>query len=365
MPSFSGLKSRVTKIDAKLAEVFLPQALRHPRYLASYFRFLETHLAAKTLRAEREKEGVRIPPFLVLSITGRCNLSCSGCYASVSGIRNHGSLKQEQWRKVIEEACDLGVFGFVIAGGEPFLFPGLLEMCAKYKDRLFLIFTNGTMLAEEDYLLLGKTSNHLLLISLEGGKQVTDFRRGDGTYEKIIGTLDRLRKVGALYGVSATITRNNFHHWMDEAVVDVLISAGVKIGVFIEYIPTTPESSDMVLSPKERSAFRLKILEYRKKKRLYIIHSPGDEEHFGGCISAGRGFAHVTPSGDLTPCPVSNLTTHNLTQSSLREGLSSSFFAAIRDHSQVLETGEGPCALFSHPKEVEELASRTGAYRAT
>jgi len=48
-----------------------------------------------------------------------------------------------------------------------------------------------------------------------------------------------------------------------------------------------------------------------------LIHSPGDEVLFGGCLSAGRGFAHVAPNGDLTPCPVSLLATHNLKISNL------------------------------------------------
>ncbi|MHA1277745.1 MAG: hypothetical protein ACTSQ8_11175 [Candidatus Helarchaeota archaeon] len=55
-------------------------------------------------------------------------------------------------------------------------------------------------------------------------------------------------------------------------------------------------------------------------KQIFLLHSPGDEEYMGGCVSAGRGFAHITPMGDLTPCPVSNIATHNLTKASLREG---------------------------------------------
>ena len=29
---------------------------------------------------------------------------------------------------------------------------------------------------------------------------------------------------------------------------------------------------------------------------------PGDEKKFGGCLSAGRGFVHISVSGDLEPC---------------------------------------------------------------
>jgi hypothetical protein len=80
-------------------------------------------------------------------------------------------------------------------------------------------------------------------------------------------------------------------------------------------------------------------------------------------VSAGRGFAHITPMGDLTPCPVSNIATHNLTKAPLRTALASPLFQRIRDSEHLLETEGMPCALFAHPREVDELADEVGAYR--
>jgi MoaA/NifB/PqqE/SkfB family radical SAM enzyme len=362
MDNFTSLRKAVHIIDPKMADVFLPLALRHPKHLSSFLRLLKTHKSAAQLRGEIRKEHVQVPPFLILSITGHCNLTCLGCYAAASGIKNQKSLRGDQWQKVLREACDLGVFGFIIAGGEPFMFPGLLELCASYKDRLFLIFTNGTMLSEDDFRLLRKASNIVVLVSSEGGRDATDFRRGAGTYEQILRTMDMLKKAGVIFGVSATVSRNNYEYWMNESEIDHLIASGAKLGIFIEYIPAAAKSSGMMLTGQERAQFRAKILEYRQKKPWYVIHSPGDEEVFGGCVSAGRGFAHVTPSGDLTPCPVSNLAAINVAESSLRRGLSSEFFAEIRANGRALETGDVPCALFSHTEEVEEIARRTGAY---
>ena len=158
---------------------------------------------------------------------------------------------------------------------------------------------------------------------------------------------------------------------MEPENINKLISSNIKIGIFIEYIPTTPipdiidKKSDhsLILTPDERKIFREKMLFYRETKQIYIVHSPGDEEFFGGCVSAGRGFAHITPNGDLTPCPISNIATHNLTKSSLRESLASPLFKKIRENEHLLETEGLPCALFAHPKEVDELAKSVGAYR--
>jgi len=82
---------------------------------------------------------LQVPSTLIISIAPRCNLNCEGCYASAAGnIKRRKSLKtktqaktplnREQWRKVIKKAGELGIFVNIIAGGEPFLFPGLIEL---------------------------------------------------------------------------------------------------------------------------------------------------------------------------------------------------------------------------------------------
>jgi MoaA/NifB/PqqE/SkfB family radical SAM enzyme len=266
----------------------------------------------------------------------------------------------------------------------------LLELCQEFQDRFFIIFTNGTALKEADFALLKRLTNVSIIVSIEGGQDVTDERRGDGVYEKAVNTLQRLGKMGVLSGISVTINRLNYKYWMDSAVLDNFVKQGVRLGFFIEYIPTAPGSADthqpgsycpanpnknsvssasaaddhaLMLSREERELFRTHVLQYRASNPIYIIHSPGDEEFFGGCVSAGRGFAHVTPTGDLTPCPVSNVATHNLGSATLSQGLASPLFRLIRENEHLLETEDSPCGLFAHPREVDELARAVGAYR--
>ncbi len=390
------VKDVLNNLDPNLTRTFLPWALRHPRYLPAFVHLARSYLHTTKLRKQAQPQGLMVPPFLILSITSRCNLHCAGCYAAAAGNLNNAStvphLNNEQWRKIISDASDLGVFCFIIAGGEPFLFPGLLELCREFQNRFFIIFTNGTALKEADFELLKRLTNVSIIVSIEGGQKATDSRRGKGTYQKALSTLHKLNKKGVLSGISVTINRLNYKYWMDNAVLDDFVNQGVRLGFFIEYIPTSPGPADvhqpssycpahpdkdsmgsaspaddhaLILSKEERELFRAHVLQYRASKPIYIIHSPGDEEFFGGCVSAGRGFAHVTPAGDLTPCPVSNVATHNLSSSSLREGLASPLFKVIRENGHLLETEDAPCGLFAHPKEVDELARAVGAYRTS
>jgi MoaA/NifB/PqqE/SkfB family radical SAM enzyme len=335
--------------------------------------------ASKRKRNAFLKKGIKVPPFLIMSITSQCNLCCDGCFAGSAGNIGKSRKKNEiedarlnkdQWNSIIKDAKQLGVYGFVIGGGEPFLFPGLVELFEEHVENLFIVVSNGTAIGPEKLKRLKKLSNVVIILSIEGGEAQTDSRRGDGVYKQVIDTLGKLKKIGIISGISVTITRNNFRYWMDVKNLDNLIEQGIRIGTFLEYIPTTSgadvcEGSDyeLILTPDEREEFRQRILDFRSSKPIYLIHSPGDEEYFGGCVSAGRGFAHVTPYGDLTPCPVSNIATHNLTNSSLKAGLASPLFEIICKSEHLLETGGMPCALFAHPKEVEDIAKEVGAYR--
>jgi MoaA/NifB/PqqE/SkfB family radical SAM enzyme len=376
------MKKVLDGLDPNMSRLFVPWVLRNPRYIRAGIRLARAYKKTEKLRQEAREVGLSVPPFLILSITSKCNLSCAGCYAAAVGTlenkprtgcaESKPTLDWKQWHDIIHDAAEQGVFGFIIAGGEPFLFRGLLQLFESFKDRFFIVLTNGTALTRSDYSRLRLTKNVAVIVSVEGSEDTTDARRGVGVHKQALETLTRLKSLGVPTGISVTITNQNYRFWMAKENLDYYVKLGVIVGVFIEYIPVMSENltgetcgsydKGLMLSPAERAEFREQVLQYRKDNSLYVIHSPGDEDFFGGCVSAGRGFAHVTPSGDLTACPVSNLATHNLSETSFRDGLQSPLFEAIRENEHLLTNEDTPCALFGHPDEVMEIARSVGAY---
>ncbi len=383
------IKEALNFVNPKLSRIFLPFIMKHPRYLTKSAGMMKNFYRCEERRKEvLEKEGVMVPPIMILSITHLCNLKCQGCFAAALGNvsemdeRNtQPHMTVEDWDRVITEAAELGTYAFLIAGGEPFVFKGLLDLCAKHDDKLFLIFTNGTAIGDEEYKKLKKMSNTGIVVSVEGSKDITDQRRGEGIHEKAVGTAKRLGKAGILSGISVTITNKNYDYWMREDSVDEFIDEGLHLAFLTEYIPVAATESDrmkkdstcstsdpkisreLCLDSVQRKAFREQVLKFKDEKQLFIIHSPGDEELFGGCVSSGKGFAHINSLGDLTPCPVSDIATHNMRKSTLKEGLASPLFVELRENGHVLENTNGPCALFEHQEEVEALRKKLGAYK--
>ena len=67
--------------------------------------------------------GEHIPPFLIASITTRCNLHCKGCYARAnhnctdSAAAEAQLLSPDDWARIFDEAAELGVAFILLAGG--------------------------------------------------------------------------------------------------------------------------------------------------------------------------------------------------------------------------------------------------------
>ena len=116
MKELKNLKETINGYDPNIASVFLPLACRHPKYLRSFISLRRSYLKSEKIRKEYLGKGVKIPPFLILSVTSKCNLKCNGCYASAAGniaqkkTLARPNLDLNQWTYIIREGSDIGVF---------------------------------------------------------------------------------------------------------------------------------------------------------------------------------------------------------------------------------------------------------------
>jgi MoaA/NifB/PqqE/SkfB family radical SAM enzyme len=74
-----------------------------------------------------------------------------------------------------------------------------------------------------------------------------------------------------------------------------------------------------------------------------LIGFPADEESYGGCQAGGRGLLHISPRGDVEPCPAVHIAADSLADVSLETALASPFFAVFRRHSGKLDANAQSC----------------------
>ena len=99
-----------------------------------------------------EAHGYWPPTFLTISPTKRCNLACTGCYASSSSATAN-TLDYDVFSRVItEKKNEWGSHFTVISGGEPLMYRNkgktLFDIFREHNDNYFMIYTNGTLITD-------------------------------------------------------------------------------------------------------------------------------------------------------------------------------------------------------------------------
>jgi MoaA/NifB/PqqE/SkfB family radical SAM enzyme len=311
---------------------------------------------AEAVRRQHEREGLLVPPVMIVSITLRCNLACSGCYMHGRAEKPKEEMSPGILASVIDQAAELGVSIIVIAGGEPLVRQEEIFALAKAHPRiLFPVFTNGLLIDDAMAVKIGACHNIVPVISFEGFREDTDTRRGSGVYDRLLTACARLKDRTVFFGCSVTTTRKNIDNVTSDAFVRQMTGAGARVFTYVEYVPMAPGTESLTLTHEQKQTLQAVLADCNRKYSALFIGFPGDEDTYGGCLAAGRGFVHVSPSGDLEPCPAAPYSDANLAKVSLKEALHSRLLGRLREKPEVLTESEGGCALRANRVWVEEI----------
>ena len=337
--------------------------LKDPRESAYMLMFAAASRAASKKRAAMEKKGEHVPPFLIASITSSCNLHCAGCYSRCNQATTDevpvAQLSDEDWKRIFDEADELGVSFILLAGGEPLLRKGVLDAAGSRPNILFPVFTNGTLMGEGYFKLFDRYRNIVPIMSIEGNKDITDARRGEGVYDRLISNMGQLNEKGLIFGTSVTVTRDNYKDVSSEEFVGLLSDKGCKAVIYVEFVPVTDESSELAPGDEEREYLNREIKRLRMEHpEMVFVSFPGDEKSSGGCIAAGRGFFHINSHGGAEPCPFSPYSDINVRDTSLREAMRSKLFKAMIEGGLLNDDHKGGCVLFEKRDQVIDLQKR-------
>lgn len=314
-----------------------------PESRAALMRLLVHLPKAAKRRDSFKKQGVIVPPLLIVSTTERCNLHCAGCYAQAQIRDAKTEMSGAQIDSLLSQAVHAGCAIILMAGGEPLLCDDWLEAVAARPELLGLVFTNGTLLDDERCDWFAANRNMIPLFSVEGDFRVTNQRRGDGVAESVDRAMQLLLKQAIPFGLSVTTGEHNIKHVAQQDFLETFFTLGCRLSIFTEYVPVA--DTDQLLALTEESKLALQKFCRETSKDMICIAFPGDETVFDGCLAAGRGFAHISTTGELEPCPFAAYSDRNVLDSSFLDALSSPLFQKIRSESHLLHEGGGGCAL--------------------
>jgi len=257
-------------------------------------------------------------------------------------------LSLERIDQLFSEASDLGIGVIMIAGGEPLMRPEILWAASAYRDIIFPVFTNGSMLNQGSISYFKQHRNLVPVLSIEGDKHFTDQRRGKGMHSRLIRTMEQLKQTRRLFGMSVTLTRENFEEVTNPDWLQTHHDRGSKLFFLVEYVPQSESDMFLCLSEEQKEKLQGRLETLRNQIPALFVSLPGDEAQYGGCLAAGRGFVHVSADGSLEPCPFAPYSDINIRNISLKEALQSEFLGRIRESHHLLTEVKGGCTLWEN-----------------
>lgn len=318
---------------------------------------------SKTSDFARE-HGYRLPWVILMDPTSACNRHCTGCWAAEYGHKM--SLSYEDLDSIVTQGEELGIYFYMMTGGEPLIRKkDIVRLARKHDKCMFYAFTNGTLIDEEFCEEMRTLGNITLALSVEGFEEENDSRRGGGSFEATIKSMDMMQKYGLLFGTSICYTSKNYLTVTSDEFLDFLIEKGVRYSWYFHYMPVGNSASvDLLLNPAQREYMYHRIREIRAMeggKPIFTIDFQNDGEYVGGCIAGGKFYCHINANEDVEPCVFIHYSGANIHEKSLLECLSQPLFRIYQEGQPFNENHLRPCPMLENPDSLVRMVQASGA----
>ena len=105
----------------------------------------------KKIRKNRKKYGCNVPWLILFDPTMACNMHCIGCWSGTYGHK--ANLTFEDMDKIVTEGKELGVYLYMMTGGEPMVRKAdIIKLCEKHNDCFFAAYSNSTLRQELNFI---------------------------------------------------------------------------------------------------------------------------------------------------------------------------------------------------------------------
>lgn len=312
-------------------------------------------------KKNQKKYGCNVPWAILMDPTSACNLHCTGCWAAEYG--HSMNLTLQQLNSIIEQGKKLGIYIYIYSGGEPLVRKAdIIKLCEMHPECAFLAFTNSTLLDDEFADEMLRVKNFVPAISVEGFEEDTDFRRGKGTFNKVMEAMERLRARKLLFGISCCYTSKNTDTIGSEEYFDKMVEWGAKFAWFFTYMPVGKDAVPELMATAEQRRFMYdRIRQFRNTKPLFTMDFWNDGEYVGGCIAGGRSYLHINANGDVEPCAFIHYSDTSIKDHTLLEALRAPLFMGYHDAQPFNCNHLRPCPLLDNPGALSKIVDDSEA----
>ena len=251
------------------------------------------------------------PTTLLAEITYRCPLHCPYCSNPLEMERRGGDLSADEWKRVLDDARELGVLQLGLSGGEPLVRKETDQLIAHARElgMYVTLVTSGVGLTDARAAALGASGIDHIQLSLQDAERAGNDRIGGAvTWDRKLEAARLIRQLGVAFTVNTVLHRDNIDHLESIATLAAELGAerlelantqyyGWALANRSALLPSRDQlaaAEAAVARARERFAGRLRI--------LYVVpdyHERTPKPCMGGW---GRRYVVVTPDGLALPC---------------------------------------------------------------
>jgi len=163
-----------------------------------------------------------------LALTYGCNNACAHCY-NERNRRRLAALSVDEWKRVLQKLHEIGVPHLVFTGGEPTLYPHLVELIAFARAMGFVtgVNSNGRRFADDAFTRsVSKAGLSHLQVTLQSHRpEVHNAMTGAASFAEAVAGVRNALEAGLHTITNTTLTRSNAGEAED--VVDFLHELGL------------------------------------------------------------------------------------------------------------------------------------------
>ena len=221
------------------------------------------------IEKNRVKYGYDIPFTILVDPTTACNKKCVGCWAA--DYNKALNLNYEELDKLFSQGKELGIYFYIMTGGEPLIRKNdILKLAKKHNDCVFMIFTNGTLIDQQFCEDLCDVGNIVPTISVEGFDDATDGRRGEGSWKDIMRAMDLMKGNKIPFGFSTCFTTMNCESVLSEEFIDLMIDKGAYFSWYFTFMPIgCGTDTSLMANPDQREKLYRTIRGWRNTKPIF------------------------------------------------------------------------------------------------
>jgi radical SAM protein with 4Fe4S-binding SPASM domain len=221
---------------------------------------------------------------LELQLTSRCNLRCLHCY---QGEPAPVDLPFTAATKIVGEFTGMAGLRLLISGGEPMLYPHLLEFLdeIRYAALHKVLITNGTLIDAAAASRLGVDE---VQFSLDGWERGHELIRGTGTFARVMRGIEAARGAGITVSIATMIHAGN----LDEFD---------RMGAFIDDIGASAWGIDLPCVAGRQGDNR-PILVSPAEAAPLLRYAFGGGSHAAPGFACGHHLMTVLPTGIGAKC---------------------------------------------------------------